>query len=117
MRPLAFSLLNDLSHEQFVSGARLAEKYGVSRSAVSDALRDASEAGIGIFSLTRKGYRLAAPLELLDVELIRAALGATAKRVDVEVQASIDSTNAELTRRATLGAPSGLCVVAELLQA
>ena len=113
MRPLAFSLLNDLSHEHFISGARLAEKYGVSRSAVSDALRDASEAGIGIFSLTRKGYRLAAPLELLDVDIIRAALGATARRVDVEVLASIDSTNAELSRRATLGAPSGLCVVAE----
>ena len=113
MRPLAFSLLNDLSHEHFISGARLAEKYGVSRSAVSDALHDASEAGIGIFSLTRKGYRLAAPLELLDVDIIRAALGATARRVDVEVHRSIDSTNAELARRATLGAPSGLCVVAE----
>ena len=113
MRPLAFSLLNDLSHEHFISGARLAEKYGVSRSAVSDALRDASEAGIGIFSLTRKGYRLAAPLELLDVEIIRTALGATAARFDVAVLASIDSTNAELSRRAALGAPSGLCVVAE----
>ena len=113
MRPLAFSLLNDLSHEHFISGARLAEKYGVSRSAVSDALHDASEAGIGIFSLTRKGYRLAAPLELLDVDIIRIALGATAKRVDVEVLATIDSTNAELSRRATLGAPSGMCVAAE----
>ncbi len=106
-------MLNDLSHEHFISGARLAEKYGVSRSAVSDALRDASEAGIGIFSLTRKGYRLAAPLELLDVEIIRTALGATAARFDVAVLASIDSTNAELSRRAALDAPSSLCVVAE----
>lgn len=114
MRPLAFSLLRDLSHEHFVSGARLAEKYGVSRSAVSDALRDATESGIGIFSLTRKGYRLAAPIEMLDVERVRAALGPTAKRVDVEVLASIDSTNAELVRRAIAGAPAGMCIAAEL---
>ncbi len=114
MRPLAFSLLQDLSHEHFISGARLAEKYGVSRSAVSDALRDASDAGIGIFSLTRKGYRLAAPIELLDVNRIRAALGVTAKRVDVEVLASIDSTNSEMMRRAIAGAPGGMCLAAEL---
>ena len=113
MRPLAFLLLRELSHEHFISGARLAEKHGVSRSAVSDALHDASEAGIGIFSLTRKGYRLAAPLELLDIDRIRTALGAIAKRVNVEVLASIDSTNAELIRRATAGVPSGMCLAAE----
>ena len=113
MRPLAFLLLRELSHEHFISGARLAEKYGVSRSAVSDALRDASEAGIGIFSLTRKGYRLAAPIELMEVDRIRAALGTMAKRVAVEVLATIDSTNAELMRRAAAGAPSGMCLAAE----
>jgi BirA family transcriptional regulator, biotin operon repressor / biotin---[acetyl-CoA-carboxylase] ligase len=114
MRPLAFSLLRDLSHEHFTSGARLAEKYNVSRSAISDALRDASESGIEIFSLTRKGYRLAVPIEMLDVARIRAVLGSTAKRVDVEVLADIDSTNAELMRRAAVGAPGGLCLAAEL---
>ena len=114
MRPLAFSLLRELSHEHFTSGARLAEKHGVSRSAISDALRDASESGIEIFSLTRKGYRLAEPIELLDVERIRAALGSAAKRVDVLVLADIDSTNAELMRRAIAGAPGGLCLAAEV---
>ena len=114
MRPLAFSLLRELSHEHFTSGARLAEKYGVSRSAISDALRDANESGIEIFSLTRKGYRLAEPIELLDVERIRAALGSTAKRVDVLVLADIESTNAELMRRAVAGAPGGLCLAAEV---
>ena len=114
MRPLAYLLLRDLSHELFTSGVRLAEKYGVSRSAISDALRDANESGIAIFSLTRKGYRLAAPIELLDVDRIRAALGAAATRVDVEVLDTIDSTNSELMRRASAGAPGGLCLTAEL---
>ena len=114
MRPLAYSLLRDLSHEHFTSGVRLAEKYSVSRSAISDALRDASESGIAIFSLTRKGYRLAAPIELLEVDRIRVALGATATRVDVEVLDTIDSTNSELMRRASAGAPGGLCLATEL---
>lgn len=113
MRPLAFALLGDLSHEHFTSGAQLAEKYGVSRSAVSDALRDASASGIRIFSLTRKGYRLAAPIELLDVDRIRAALGTASRRLEVEILTSIDSTNSELMRRASAGAPSGLCLAAE----
>ncbi len=114
MRPLAYSLLRDLSHEHFTSGVRLAEKYGVSRSAISDALRDANESGIAIFSLTRKGYRLAAPIELLEVDRIRAALGAVATRVDVVVLDTIDSTNSELMRRASAGAPGGLCLATEL---
>lgn len=114
MRPLAFLLLRELSHERFVSGVRLAGKFGVSRSAVSDALRDAGEAGVNIFSLTRRGYRLAEPIELLDFERIRNALGAAANRLDVDVVENIASTNSELMQRATVGAPSGMCLVAEI---
>lgn len=114
MRPLAFQLLRELSHERFVSGTRLAEKFGVSRSAVSDALHDASEAGVDIFSLTRRGYRLAGPVELLSLERLRKQLGAVANRLDVDLVESIASTNSELMQRATTGAPSGACLAAEI---
>lgn len=114
MRPLAFQLLRELSHEHFVSGARLAEKFGVSRSAVSDALHDASEAGINIFSLTRRGYRLAEPVELLSLETIRRELGASSRRLNVDLVESAGSTNSELMQRAIVGAPSGSCLVAEI---
>ncbi|MEP7154616.1 MAG: biotin--[acetyl-CoA-carboxylase] ligase [Betaproteobacteria bacterium] len=114
MRPLSFQLLRELSHEHFVSGSQLAEKFGVSRSAVSDAMRDAGEAGVEIFSLTRRGYRLASPVELLDVERLRKKLGAVAKRVNVAVVESIASTNSEMMQRAIDGAPSGTCLVAEI---
>ncbi len=114
VRTLAFQLLRELSHEHFVSGARLAEKFGVSRSAVSDALHDASEAGIDIFSLTRRGYKLAEPVELLSLERIRLELGASAKRLDVDLVVSTTSTNSELMQRAIAGAPSGSCLVAEI---
>jgi BirA family biotin operon repressor/biotin-[acetyl-CoA-carboxylase] ligase len=114
MRPLAFQLLAELSDRRFVSGTSLAEKYGVSRSAISDALRDVTEHGVEIFSLTRKGYRLAQAVELLDVVRIREALGRDARRVDVEVVNSIASTNTELLARAAAGAPGGACLAAEI---
>ena len=113
MRPLAFRLLPELSHERFTSGAKLAEKLGVSRSAISEALHEAGEAGVRIFSLTRRGYRLAEPLELLDIDRIRTELGAALRRVDVDVVSSIESTNTTLMARAAAGAPSGTCLVAE----
>ena len=114
MRPLAFRLLRELSDVHFVSGARLAEKFGVSRSAVSDALRDASDAGVEIFSLTRRGYRLAEPIELLSLERLRKELGSLVNRLDVDLVECVASTNSELMQRAVAGAPAGSCLVAEI---
>ena len=114
MRPLVFQLLRELSHERFISGVRLAEKFGVSRSVVSNALHEAGEAGVEIFSLTRRGYRLAQPIELLDLDRIRAHLGTLSNRVDVEVIETIDSTNTELMKGPIAGAPSGAVLVAEI---
>ncbi len=117
MRPLAFQLLRELSHERFVSGVVLAEKFGVSRSAVSEALRDAGEAGVEIFSLTRRGYRLARPVELLNLDRLRAGLGPAARRLDLELVEAVDSTNTVLMLRAAQGAPSGSCLAAEIQRA
>ena len=114
MRPLTFQLLRELSHERFISGVRLAEKFGVSRSVVSNALNEASAAGVEIFSLTRRGYRLAQPVELLDLDRIRAQLGALSNRMDVDVIETIDSTNTEMMKLAVAGAPSGAALVAEI---
>lgn len=114
MRPLAFQLLRELSHQRFTSGVLLAQKFGVSRAAVSEALHDAGESGVEIFSLTRRGYRLAAPIELLDIDVLRDSLGTTAKRLNLEVVETISSTNTELMSRATCGAPSGACIAAEM---
>src|SRR5260221_11173656 len=85
MRPLAFQDLRALSHQHFMSGAALAKSMGVSRSAISDALRDATGQGIEIFKLTRRGYRLAAPLVLLDLEVMRQHLGEATCRANVYI--------------------------------
>ncbi len=114
MRPLAFTVLRALSHERFVSGTALADSLGISRSAISDALKEASDQGVGIFKLTRRGYRLAAPIDLLGIESLREHLAEAGHRVDVEIVETIGSTNSELMRRAAAGAPAGTCIAAEL---
>jgi BirA family transcriptional regulator, biotin operon repressor / biotin---[acetyl-CoA-carboxylase] ligase len=114
LRPLAFKLLTELSAEHFTSGVALAKKFNVSRSAISDALKDATEAGVEIFSLTRRGYRLAAPIDLLDIDIVREAIGDQAHRLDVDIVPTIGSSNTELLVRASAGAASGTCVAAEI---
>ena len=114
MRPLAYQLLAELSHEHFISGVALAQKFGVSRSAISDALKDAGDAGIEIFSLTRRGYRLGSAIDLLNIDAVREALGDQARRLDVDIVLNIGSTNTELLARGAAGAASGTCVAAEM---
>jgi BirA family transcriptional regulator, biotin operon repressor / biotin---[acetyl-CoA-carboxylase] ligase len=114
LRPLAFKLLTELSAEHFTSGVALAKKFNVSRSAISDALKDATEAGVEIFSLTRRGYRLATPIDLLDIDSVREAIGDKAHRLNVDILPAIGSTNTELLARAASGAASGTCVAAEI---
>jgi BirA family biotin operon repressor/biotin-[acetyl-CoA-carboxylase] ligase len=114
IRPLTFTLLRELSADRFTSGAALATRHGISRSAISDALKDASALGVPIFSLTRRGYRLAEPLALLDIDDIRRRIDGVQHRFDLRVVDIIDSTNTALLAQAMSGAPSGTCLVAEL---
>lgn len=114
MKPLAVQLLRDLSHEHFTSGVTLAQKHAVSRSAISEALKEATILGIEIFSLTRKGYRLAQPLDLLDVDAIRVQCARHVPGLNIEVVFSLPSTNTELIHRAAAGAASGTILAAEM---
>ncbi|MFN8986287.1 MAG: biotin--[acetyl-CoA-carboxylase] ligase, partial [Burkholderiales bacterium] len=122
VRPLTFTLLRELSAEHFTSGAALAAKYGVSRSAISEALKDASALGVQIFSLTRRGYRLAEPLQLLDIDVIRQRMGTSQRRLDLRIVDVIDSTNTAWLNQGNSGVaagstttvPSGTCLAAEL---
>ncbi len=111
---MTFTLLRELSAERFTSGAELATRHGVSRSAVSDALKDASALGVPIFSLTRRGYRLAEPLVLLNLDDIRDRMASAKHRLALRVVDVIDSTNTALLAQAAAGAPSGTCLAAEL---
>jgi len=80
-------------------GPALAQALGVTRAAVSSRVAALRALGLSIFSVAGRGYRLAAPLELLDAARIGDAMGQSADRLDeLRVLERTDSTNAELAR-------------------
>lgn len=92
------ALLARLADGSLHSGADLAESLGVSRAAVWKLVGELRERGIPLASLPRRGYRLPAPVELLDPRRILEAAAASGRAlpVGVEVLFEIDSTNVHL---------------------
>lgn len=93
-------LIRALAPGEIVSGADLARILGVSRTAVWNRLRRLAALGVAVAAVRGRGYRLAAPLELLDRDLILAGL---APEVSTRIGAfhlpfAVDSTNAALLR-------------------
>lgn len=89
-------LLQRLSDARFHSGQQLAQALGVSRTAVWKHVQQLeADLGLEISAVRGRGYRLAAPLELLDARRIRRELSATADaRLDaMSVLSCTTSTN------------------------
>jgi BirA family transcriptional regulator, biotin operon repressor / biotin---[acetyl-CoA-carboxylase] ligase len=84
-----------------VSGDVLARAAGQTRAAVWKRIEALRAAGVEIEAQPGRGYRLAAPLDLLDAERVREQVpaDASARLRALEVTWSVDSTNAELLRR------------------
>lgn len=95
----------------YVSGAEMSKALGVTRMAVSNAVRVLREQGYTISSVTNRGYCLTAQPDRLTPGDVLGRLP-EARRDTVRVFDSIDSTNTYLKREAMLGAPGGLCAVA-----
>jgi len=85
-----------------VSGDALAHDSGQTRAAVWKRIEALRAAGIAIDARPGRGYALAAPLDLLDADTIRIGMPASVRAgiASLEVAWSLDSTNAELLRRA-----------------
>lgn len=103
------ALLHTLADGHFHSGAALAAQAGVSRSAVWKQVAKLAALGLDIQRVPGRGYRLAAPLELLDTAQIRAGLRTPGLAPDaLHVIASLPSTNAWLLAHA--GADPAACL-------
>ncbi|MFT5674688.1 MAG: BirA family biotin operon repressor/biotin-[acetyl-CoA-carboxylase] ligase [Paraglaciecola sp.] len=85
-------IVSQLAHGEFCSGQVLGEQLGISRAAISKHIKCLMELGLDIFSVTGKGYKLALPLQLLNVEKITAMRQKETTTV-VDVFNVIDSTN------------------------
>lgn len=106
-------LLKAISDGQFHSGQVLAEKLGLSRTAIANHINQLQTLGLDIYRVKGRGYCLAQPLTLLD-----AALISRLKRQDspaIAVQNITDSTNSQLMHRVANGLVTepGYTLVAE----
>jgi BirA family transcriptional regulator, biotin operon repressor / biotin---[acetyl-CoA-carboxylase] ligase len=109
-------LIRLLADGAYHSGEDLARSLGVSRTAIWKAVRKTAEQfDLVLERAPGRGYRLAAPLELLDPALIRGALSPAGRTrlVRLDVHPRIDSTNARLLADAAVGAPAGSICLAE----
>jgi BirA family biotin operon repressor/biotin-[acetyl-CoA-carboxylase] ligase len=113
MKDLAFRTLRLLADGEFRSGEDMARELGMSRASVWHAVRALTAAGLDIYKVRGRGYRLAQPLSLLDPQEIARELGGHADDFTIEVLDSVSSTNTETMRRAERGAPNALVVAAE----
>jgi len=101
VQPLVQRVFLTLADGEFHSGATLAARHGLSRSAVWKAVRVLRGLGLGVQAVTNRGYRLAAPLVPLDAERIRQGLppSVLVRLRHGEVAWSVGSTNTELLAR------------------
>jgi BirA family transcriptional regulator, biotin operon repressor / biotin---[acetyl-CoA-carboxylase] ligase len=102
--PLAAKVYSLLIDGKFQSGEELAEKLGISRSGVWKAAVTLRALGVVIHAVRNRGYRLAAPGELLDAARIQQGLSrdARARVRQVDVAWTLPSTNTALLARADL---------------
>jgi BirA family biotin operon repressor/biotin-[acetyl-CoA-carboxylase] ligase len=113
MTGVSFSVLRLLADGDFHSGSAIARELGVSRGTVWNAVRDLEAAGLDIYRVRSRGYRVAQPVSLLDRDTIVRHAGAEASRFAIEVIDSTESTNTILMQRVAAGAANGTVIAAE----
>ena len=101
MQPV--QLLALLATGESLSGAALAAQTGVTRTAIWKQIEALRIRGVPIEARGHAGYQVPWPLQMLDVEQIRAMLPAPLERSlgALEVHWELDSTSSELQRRGT----------------
>jgi len=108
-------LLAALSVTSFRSGAELARELGVSRAAIWKQMEVLAGAGLGLERARGKGYRLLHPVELLDGQKIRQAMGSElAERMTLDVWDRVDSTSQRLDAWRDAGGPVACVAEAQL---
>ena len=106
-------LITLLQSGEYVSGAELGARLGVTRAAVSKAIAALKREGWAIDSVPNRGHRLLEEPDRLDRGAILAALGDHPWAGTVEVLDTVDSTNNYLKTRGAAGAPHGTVALAD----
>ncbi|MDP2431884.1 MAG: biotin--[acetyl-CoA-carboxylase] ligase [Pseudomonadota bacterium] len=111
MTPHLLDILRQLSHDDFHSGEAVARRLRISRASVHNAVHEAEALGLRVQAVRGRGYRLANPVTWLDAESFSPFL--RARGFQVELAASLDSTNAHLLAQAQSGGAHKTLVAAE----
>ena len=98
---------------EYISGAMLAEKLGVSRNAVWKAVKSLETEGYSIEAVTSKGYRLSAENNRLSEKLIQAYLKTENFGKQIIIYDELNSTNTCAKEIASAGSPAGTVVIAD----
>lgn len=98
--------------EGFISGEKLSEEFGLSRTAIWKHINSLKEDGYQIESVTRKGYRLLSSPDLINYDEIKGELKTSIIVKRIEHFQSIGSTN-DKAKELAWKAEEGTVVVAE----
>ena len=96
-----------------LSGARLSETLGVSRTAVWKQIEQLRQLGYRIEAIPSRGYRLCATPDLPLAEELRQGLAARIIGREIRYLAETDSTNRQAYAQGEAGADEGLVVIAD----
>jgi BirA family biotin operon repressor/biotin-[acetyl-CoA-carboxylase] ligase len=111
-----FEILTQLKAHinDWISGEQLSEKLGVSRTAVSNHMKNLKAEGYDIMSATKKGYRLHDVPDILTPDELRSELDTKIFGCqDIFYFQEIGSTNLMAKEYALNGFPEGVLVIAE----
>lgn len=96
-----------------ISGGKLADELGVSRTAIWKAVKSLEESGYSITASTNKGYTLSNQSDKLSSQSILPFLDKKTSACDIIVLDTVDSTNTYAKKLAHEGAKEGTVVIAE----
>ncbi|MDO6642124.1 MULTISPECIES: bifunctional biotin--[acetyl-CoA-carboxylase] ligase/biotin operon repressor BirA [unclassified Shewanella] len=94
-----------LDHSDYVSGEQIAQKVGLSRTAVNNHISQLLDYGVDIYSVKGKGYKLSNPLPLFDEAKLLAAIDNRCFYFD-----DINSTNAFMLQHADELKTGDICI-------
>lgn len=96
----------------YFSGEEIAEKMGVSRTAIWKAVKALQNEGYSIDAVQNKGYCLSENTDILSVQGIEKYLSDDCAGLDITVMPVVASTNTLCRERAEAGAAEGCCIIA-----
>lgn len=112
MKEEIISLLKE-NQNNFISGEKISEKFGITRAAIWKHIKSIKEDGYEIESVSRKGYKLISSPDLLTFEEVNPYLNTNYIGKDIKYYNTIDSTNTKAKELGTFGAKEGTVVISE----